>query len=179
MQTLPHLVKGGHLLALPENPDHSTGTALETKEEWASLIRAAAEEFITPRKFVSPLTLSGFRIDTRFACECLDFIRIFPDAEGIVVFGPYKKLLTGIYDVAFAVELVDNTRNTSLEFEVLDSSRDITVATSVEELRPGKDNYQLSFLWTEESTYSPVEFRIKARGGGEVLFHQLDLSKRA
>jgi hypothetical protein len=143
---------GSDTLAVSPNPD------------WEKLIEAARNPVLEPRHIPSPLTLSGFRVDTRCAVERLEFIEITAARQGIAVYGPYKKLVPGRYTVDFVIEPMCPGEPLDLFVECFTAfgGKEHRLASSTFDAAVGK--MMLEIDWPFESLNADLEFRIHQRG---------------
>jgi hypothetical protein len=161
----------------PDARDAASALQLATNPEWEKLIFAAKSPHLEPGLIPSPITLSGMRIDTRYATEKLHYTEIAGEVSEIAVFGPYRKLLAGEYTLTLALEPLDPEGELSLYLEVFTTlnGREIEVAG-----RPIEDTQdtRLSFEWDIELSDCEVQFRIHQRGGDALRLFGMDLARQ-
>lgn len=150
---------------------------LPTNPDWEKLIFASQASVLAPGPIPSPITLSGMRIDTRYATEKLQYTEITGGHSEIAVFGPYRKLLTGKYALTMSLEPVDSAGKVSLYLEVFTimDGREIEVAGLP--VRKTK-NVKLTFEWGLDRADCEVQFRIHQRGGDAVRLFGMELLKK-
>lgn len=143
---------------------------LPTNEAWEKLIFASKSPYLMPGHIPSPITLSGMRLDTRYATEKLNYTHISGGVEGISVFGPYKRLRIGKYTLVLALEPADPQEKLSFLLDVRtiqDGQERILTNKHVADAKDAK----ITFEWNLALSESEVEFRIhQRRGGGMKLF---------
>lgn len=152
----------------------SRGLMLESEPDWERLIFEARDSLIRPGRIASPLTLSGFRIDTRRAIERLDHIELMPRASGIAVFGPYRKLVPGCYSVRFDLEAVGDGAKVLIEaFTSHEGNDQVVGSTEFQGYGPHAD---LAFEWPVDLSEAAVEFRIHQQGEAGVKLTAVDIT---
>ena len=157
-----------------------TGTSKEvarllpTNQNWEQLIFASRLPFLSPGKILSPITLSGMRLDTRYATEKLIYAYIKGGVDGIAIFGPYKRLAVGEYALMLIFEADDQNSPVSLEIEVftVQNGEDKQIANNQITSTSGS---KICFNWDRTLEECDVEFRIWQRKGGAIKFFGLDL----
>ncbi len=169
-------------LAMNGALDPATGEAdlalqLPTNPEWEKLIFAARSPVLAPGPIPSPITLSGMRIDTRYATEKLHYTEIVGSISEIAVFGPYRKLLPGEYALSLAIEPVDPVGAVSLYLEVFTTQEGCEIEVAGHLVQDTRNN-RLSFKWRLEWADCEAQFRIHQRGGAAVRLFGLDLVQK-
>jgi uncharacterized small protein (DUF1192 family) len=149
---------------------------LPTNPEWEKLIFAAKSPYIEPGPIPSPITLSGMRIDTRYAVEKLHYTFIKGGVSGIAVFGPYRQLLPGSYVLELALEPAESAKRLALRLEVFTTlgGQETTIAECTIN---AAHKTRLAFEWNVTFAKCEVEFRIHQLGGGAVRLYGLHLSR--
>ncbi len=161
----------------PAAEEEALALQLPTNPEWEKLIFASHAPVLAPGPIPSPITLSGMRIDTRYATEKLQYTEISGGTSEIAVFGPYRKLLTGKYALTISLETVDPAGKVSLYLEVFTTKdgREIEVAgLPVSKTK----NIRLNFDWGLDRADCEVQFRIHQRGGDAVRLFGLELLQK-
>lgn len=147
---------------------------IEANPEWERLVFNAREKYLRPGLIKSPLTLSGFRIDTRRAIERLDHIEIVPGSDGIAVFGPYRKLQPGPYEIHFAL-CADAMQDVSIRVEAYTGYNALDRVISQSDFGGGQAGATLRFDWTFEFVDAEIEFRLHQRGRGGAKLKSIDV----
>ncbi len=147
---------------------------LETNPDWERLVFGARESFLEPGLIPSPLTLSGFRIDTRRAIERIDHVELLPGKAGIAVFGPYRKLRPGRYEVHFALAAAsDGEIDILIEAYTAFRSED-NILSSVNYSGNG-DRALLEFEWPFSLAEAEIELRIHQMGHVQVNLTSIEI----
>lgn len=161
----------------PAAEEAALALQLPTNPEWEKLIFASHAPVLAPGPIPSPITLSGMRIDTRYAAEKLQYTEIVGGVSEIAVFGPYRKLLTGEYALTISIEPVDPAGKVSLYLEVFTTKDGREIEVAGLPVRKTK-NVKLTFGWGLELAECEVQFRIHQRGGDAVRLFGLELVRK-
>lgn len=142
--------------------ERSASKLLDTNPDWERLVFESQEPFMQSGLIPSPLTLSGFRLDTRRAIERLDHVELLAGVEGIALFGPYRKLRPGTYDVQFILRGPSSDCKVLVEAFTAYASVDRILATAM--YIGDADRVTLSFDWPLELSDAEIEFRVHQLG---------------
>jgi hypothetical protein len=148
---------------------------LETDESWEKLIFDARSPILGTGHIPSPLTLSGFRIDTRRAVERLNHIEIFPGVHGIAVFGPYRKLVPGRYVVSFRFDAPCDGTKALIEAFTAFSGNEQVVGTV--DYSGKSDCAALRFSWPQHLANAEIEFRVHQLGSTSIKLVSIDVQE--
>lgn len=156
--------------------DKSAMLQLPTNPEWEKLIFASRSSHLEPGMIVSPITLSGMRIDTRYALEKMYYTEILGENSGIAVFGPYRRLHVGDYRLELAIEPVEPQTEIALFLEVFTicDGEEVQIAARIIEIA---EDTRLDFTWDVAFIGCEVQFRIHQRGGDAVRLFGMDLMR--
>ncbi|MFN3853765.1 MAG: hypothetical protein ACK4M0_05165 [Phreatobacter sp.] len=148
---------------------------LETDSSWEKLIFDARSPILGTGHIPSPLTLSGFRVDTRRAVERLHYIEILPSAHGIAVFGPYRKLVPGTYVVSFRFDAPCDGTKVLIEAFTAFSGNDQVVGTV--DYSGESDCAVLHFSWPQTLADADIEFRVHQLGSTSIKLISIDIQE--
>lgn len=149
---------------------------LPTNPDWEKLIFAARSTFLEPGLIPSPITLSGMRIDTRFATEKLHYTEITGGLSEIAVFGPYRRLHVGQYRLELALEPLELSGQMSLYLEVFTVKGGKEIEVAGRKIENAQDT-RLTFGWNLDMVDNEVQFRIHQRMGDAVRLYGIDLGR--
>jgi len=142
-----------------------------------------SEELI-PGVLNGPLTIYGFRINRSRAREFGDCIEVIPANEtspGTAVYGPYKYLKPGTYEVTAQLRMMTKPDRISddedVAFDVYSQGNilaGLSVAGKSLEL---ENRLSLLFHWTPECANRRIEFRLHQRSNTRILLTAISLVK--
>lgn len=153
-----------------------SATLLPTNPEWEKLIFAAKSPYLESGPIPSPITLSGMRIDTRYAVEKLHYTFIEGGLSEIAVFGPYRRLLPGSYTLELALEPAESGGQLALLLEVFTTVKGNEMTIAERQIETAHET-RLLFDWEPELADCEAQFRVHQRGGDAVRLYGLDLNR--
>lgn len=165
---------GNSAIASHAVTDRPSELHLPTNPEWEKLIFSAKSRYLEPGLIVSPITLSGMRIDTRYAVEKLHYTEVGGGFSEIAIFGPYRQLHAGDYRLELAVEAVNEKADLSLFLEVFTIFEGSEIQVAARAI-VADDDTRLDFNWPIAMADCDVQFRIHQRNGGPVRLYGIDL----
>jgi hypothetical protein len=142
-------------------------------------LRRAVSGELLPGRIESPLSLHGFRVNRRRARETGTGIEMYGNETGIAIYGPYKLLRPGEYEISAPLERSGSTRSKpdhgSLVIDVFGSEKQIVAA--VGDLSPFSTaetcSLRLRFSWEG----GVVEIRLSNNTGVPWLLKEVGIER--
>jgi hypothetical protein len=151
---------------------------LDIGTEVPDQVKRAVDSTIRPGVISAPLTLHGFRINRKSGREIKEGIECFGNEDGIVMYGPYKNLPAGNYQITAEVKLLSDISKTEVGPVVLDifsSSENEVVGVSEGPLNKVTKVFtpKLVLKWLGGS----IEIRVHNNSGARVLIKAITIEK--
>lgn len=139
---------------------------------------------LVPGRIASPITLWGFRLNRRRARELGDAVEVYPNEDGICIYGPYKQLKPGSYSITGNFLLSDELEalrlSSFIELDVYSSSKGDVVASVRYSPQEGESRFaiKLDFEWPADLGTGTIEFRVHQGSGVSFRLESFDLELR-
>ena len=140
---------------------------------------------LTPGTLNAPLTIYGFRINRDRAREFGDYIEIMPANEtspGTAVYGPYKRLEPGTYEVTAHLRAIGKPHRISdaedVALDVYGNGIVLADRSIAGKSLQSENRLSLVFHWTPECANGAVEFRLHQRSNTPISLTAISLEKK-